>query len=89
MGNKRRNYMPVFEYKCNDCGSKYDMFHKSSLKQEDVTCPKCGSNKNKKLFSAFATANSSESDYSSPCASGNCTPDYSGGGCASGMCGLN
>ena len=88
MGDERSNYMPVFEYKCNDCGSKYDMFHKSSLKQEEVSCPRCGSAKNKKLFSAFATANSSESDYSSPCASGNCTPDYSGG-CASGMCGFN
>lgn len=80
--------MPVFEYKCKDCGSKYDMFHKSSLNQEEVTCPKCGSTKNKKLFSAFATANSSEGDFSSSCASGNCSTDYSGG-CASGMCGLN
>jgi putative FmdB family regulatory protein len=88
MGNKRRNYMPVFEYKCSDCGSKYDMFHKSSLKPEEVTCPKCGSVKNKKLFSAFATSNSSETDYSPSCTTGNCTPSYSSG-CASGMCGLN
>ena len=80
--------MPVFEYKCNDCGSKFDMFHKSSLSQEEVICPKCGSVKTKKLFSAFATANPSESDNSSSCASGNCSTDYSGG-CASGMCGLN
>ena len=67
---------------------KFDMFHKSSLSQEEVTCPKCGSVKTKKLFSAFATANPSESDNSSSCASGNCSTDYSGG-CASGMCGLN
>jgi putative FmdB family regulatory protein len=80
--------MPVFEYKCDECGSKYDFFHKSSLKQDEVTCPKCGSAKSKKLFSAFATANSSDSDFSSSCATGNCSTDYSGG-CASGMCGLN
>lgn len=82
--------MPVFEYKCDDCGTKYDFFHKSSLNQQEVTCPKCGSAKNKKLFSAFATSNSGDSDFSSSsCASGNCSTDYSGGGCASGMCGLN
>ena len=81
--------MPVFEYKCTDCGSKYDFFHKSSLNQSDVTCPKCGSAKSKKLFSAFATVNASDNDFaSSSCASGNCNTDYSGG-CASGMCGLN
>ncbi|NWF88815.1 MAG: zinc ribbon domain-containing protein [Ignavibacteriaceae bacterium] len=81
--------MPVFEYKCNDCATKYDFFNKSSLNQEEITCPKCGSKNNKKLFSAFATANSSDSDFSSSsCASGNCSTDYSGG-CASGMCGLN
>ena len=80
--------MPVFEYKCDDCGSKYDFFHKSLLKQDEVTCPKCGSTNNKKLFSAFATTNSSESEFSSSCATGNCSTDYSGG-CASGMCGLN
>ena len=33
-----------------DCGSKYDMFHKSSLNQEDVTCPKCGSTKNQETL---------------------------------------
>ena len=81
--------MPVFEYKCSDCGTKYDMFHKSSLNQEDVTCPKCESTNNKKLFSAFATANSSDSDFSSSCASGSCDTNYTPGGCASGICGLN
>lgn len=81
--------MPVFEYKCDDCGSKYDFFHKSSVNQEEVTCPKCYSAKGKKLFSVFATANSSDNDFSSSCATGNCSTDYSGGGCASGMCGLN
>lgn len=81
--------MPVFEYKCNDCGSKYDFFHKSSVNKDEATCPKCGSTKNKKLFSAFATSNSSDSSFSSSsCESGNCSTDYSGG-CASGMCGLN
>ena len=83
--------MPVFEYKCFDCSTKFEVLHKSTLKQEQVTCPKCDSAKNKKLFSSFSASVSSDSNYSADnCAAGNCSiPDNSLGGCASGMCGLN
>jgi len=84
--------MPIFEYKCSDCSSKFEVLHKSTLKEEEVTCPNCNSAKNKKLFSSFNASVSSGSDYSAgSCASGNCSiPDNSPmGGCASGMCGLN
>ncbi len=79
--------MPIYEYKCDNCETKYDMFHKSTVRHEDIMCPKCGSDKQRKLFSAFATSNSS-SDFTSTCTSGNCNTDYSNS-CASGMCGLN
>lgn len=81
--------MPIYEYKCSRCATKYDFFHKSSLNRDEVICPNCGSKESKKLFSAFATANSSDNEYTSSCAFGNCSTDYAGGGCASGMCGLN
>ena len=80
--------MPVYEYRCSDCNSKFDMFHKSTVNQEEVVCPKCGSVNNKKLLSTFsASFGSSSSDYSS-CSDGSCSAPVSGG-CASGMCGLN
>lgn len=80
--------MPVFEYQCKSCNTKYEVFHKSSVKQEDVSCPECNSKENKKLFSSFSATISNSGNYQGSCASGNCDIP-SGGGCASGMCGLN
>lgn len=79
--------MPVFEYLCNECNTKYDIYHKSTSNPEEVKCPKCESKDHKKLLSSFSASVSAESSYDS-CASGNCGIP-SGGGCASGMCGLN
>jgi putative FmdB family regulatory protein len=79
--------MPVFEYKCSKCETKFEVFHKSSSNPEEVVCPKCSSKENKKLFSSFAASVSSGSSGDS-CASGSCgVPSF--GGCANGMCGLN
>jgi len=80
--------MPIFEYQCEDCKTKHEVLHKSSLNQEEVSCPKCNSKKNKKLLSTFSASFSSGSYSDSSCASGNCDVP-STGGCASGMCGLN
>lgn len=82
--------MPVFEYKCSKCNTKFEVLHKSSVKQDEVSCPKCSSTENKKLFSAFSASVNSGSDFSSPgCADGSCAMPSYGGGCANGMCGLN
>ena len=80
--------MPIFEYKCGQCNSKFEILHKSSVNQEEVSCPNCNSKENKKLLSSFSAAGFSSS--SSGCESGNCGVEPSfGGGCSSGMCGLN
>jgi putative FmdB family regulatory protein len=81
--------MPVFEYKCSDCNKKYDVYHKSSVNNEEVECPSCHSKNFKKLFSSFSASVSSESFSYNDCSSGNCGVAPSPGGCASGMCGLN
>ncbi len=80
--------MPIFEYKCKKCNTKFEVLHKSSLNQEEVSCPNCQSKENQKLLSAFSAAGFSANNSS--CESGNCgiQPSY-GGGCTSGMCGLN
>jgi len=82
--------MPIFEYKCNDCGKKFDVLHKSSSNLEEVICPDCQSKSNKKLLSSFSASmgSSSSFDGGSSCSDGSCGFNP-GGGCASGMCGLN
>ncbi|HMU42487.1 MAG TPA: zinc ribbon domain-containing protein [Ignavibacteriaceae bacterium] len=81
--------MPVFEYQCQECKTKFDVFHKSQNHNEEITCPNCSSHKSKKLFSTFsaAVANSGSDSYGG-CSDGSCAIPNSGG-CASGMCGLN
>ncbi|MEW6508316.1 MAG: zinc ribbon domain-containing protein [Bacteroidota bacterium] len=81
--------MPIFEYKCNDCGKKFDVLHKSSVNLEEVICPDCQSKNSKKLLSSFSASIGSSSDYSGgTCSDGSCgVPSY--GGCANGMCGIN
>jgi putative FmdB family regulatory protein len=81
--------MPIFEYQCNNCNSRYEILHKSLSSKDKVFCPQCSSKDFKKLISTFSSADSNSSDFPGPnCAAGNCdTPSY--GGCSSGMCGLN
>lgn len=82
--------MPIFEYKCNNCGKKFDVLHKSSTNMAEVVCPDCQSKNSKKLLSSFSASMSSGGfEGGSSCSDGSCgVPSY-GGGCANGMCGLN
>jgi putative FmdB family regulatory protein len=81
--------MPLFEYKCSECNTKFEILHKSAATQNDVTCPSCNSLNNKKLLSTFSAnvPGSPSASYGS-CDTGNCDIP-SAGGCSTGMCGLN
>jgi putative FmdB family regulatory protein len=77
--------MPVFDYRCNDCGTTYDIYHKVKEITDDVICPHCGSAAHKKLMSAatVSVGTKSSSSYDPPsCETG-------GGCCGGGACGLN
>jgi putative FmdB family regulatory protein len=43
--------MPTYDYMCQECGTTKEVFHKINDEPE-VTCPKCGKTKMKKLMSA-------------------------------------
>jgi len=45
--------MPVYEYRCNDCGENFDLFVRSPAQQKTPTCPRCGSTNAKKSISLF------------------------------------
>ena len=44
-------YMPIYEYKCQDCGSIFEHFQKISDKDIDI-CTVCSKGKVKKLISS-------------------------------------
>jgi len=45
--------MPIFEYKCADCGWITEILERTS-RNNDRKCGKCGGRKLKKQFSTFA-----------------------------------
>jgi putative FmdB family regulatory protein len=75
--------MPIYEYKCQDCGTKFEKLVRRSEGSE-LVCPSCGQKHLEQELSTFAA----HSGGSSP------TPDApmcpSGGPCSNpGMCGMN
>lgn len=49
--------MPVFEYKCRDCGFEFDEL---VFGEREISCPECDSKKVEKKISAFASGSSAE-----------------------------
>ena len=74
--------MPIFEYVCDDCGTKFEKLVRGAERINGVSCPSCGQNHLTTQFSTFAAhANGSQKDEAFPsCPSGMCqTPDLCGG----------
>jgi putative FmdB family regulatory protein len=74
--------MPIYEYRCEDCGTK---FEKLVRRQDDVPgleCPSCGQKHLKQELSTFAAHASGPRGGDMPeCPSGRCMNP--------GMCGMN
>lgn len=65
--------MPIYEYRCEDCGVTFDMFVRSISAPITVECPQCHSRHCKKHFSTFGMVGSG----SGPLGATSCAP---GGG---------
>jgi len=74
--------MPIFEYKCEQCGHVMEVLHKS-VNAEKVACEKCGGSKVRKLLSGFAVGQGKASEPA--CDSCSALPAC-GGGCPGGTC---
>jgi len=46
--------MPIYEYRCKECGKVFELFHKGLETGEVSVCPDCGSKRLEKLVSAPA-----------------------------------
>jgi putative FmdB family regulatory protein len=53
--------MPIYEYRCEDCGKRSSALL-MSYTSSDPVCPHCGKHGLRRLVSTFATVSSSESD---------------------------
>ena len=45
--------MPIYEYCCDECGERFELFVRSTTQETAATCPKCGSPKVRKAISLF------------------------------------
>jgi len=72
--------VPIFEYKCRQCGHVTSFLEKSGANGSHK-CEKCGSGKTVKAFSTFAAQASSTREAPATCANA--------GSCASGSCPLS
>lgn len=66
--------MPIYEYRCEKCGHKFELLRRMSDSDDEVRCEICGHQKVEKQFSAFAASGGSAAE--SHCACGN-TSGYS------------
>jgi len=47
--------MPIFDFKCQECGHKFDLII-SNADKDKAKCPQCGANNLKQLLSLFSTS---------------------------------
>ena len=46
--------MPIYEYKCQDCGTKFEKLLRRSSEAAELDCPSCGQKHLTQEFSTFA-----------------------------------
>jgi putative FmdB family regulatory protein len=64
--------MPIFEYVCQSCGTKFEKLVFSSRQKKGVRCPHCGAEDVNKAFSVFGSTTGSSTGAAS--AAPNCGP---------------
>ena len=74
--------MPIFEYKCQDCGAKFEKLLRRSDETAGLDCPSCGKKHLTQEFSTFAAHANGAAAHGSDapvCPSGMCSnPGFCG-----------
>jgi putative FmdB family regulatory protein len=59
--------MPIYAYRCRECGEKFEQFRSISSSDDEVACPKCGAKKPDRLICNVFSKSAGESPgYSRP-----------------------
>ena len=59
--------MPIYEFRCEECGKEFERFVLSYSQIKDVKCPECGSGNVVKKVSACAVGGSDSGISGSAC----------------------
>ena len=50
--------MPIYEYRCKDCGNSFSRLQKIGAGSDGVKCPACDGDNIERLLSSFASTSS-------------------------------
>jgi putative FmdB family regulatory protein len=64
--------MPLYEYRCRDCGHRFEILQRLGQGAEGLACPRCGADQLDKQYSTFAS-NAGETVQRSVSPSGACS----------------
>ena len=53
--------MPIYEYRCSECGDTFEQFRRMSDADNESECPSCQSSLVSRIFSTFASGGASAS----------------------------
>lgn len=62
--------MPIYEYRCQKCGERFEKFVRSSSAQQTVECPRCGSKEVEKAISLFGIGGGDRPSAGAGCSTG-------------------
>ncbi len=78
--------MPVYEYYCSDCHTKFEALRSMASANEPVTCAACGGAKHvNRTITTFATVGSGIESFGGSESGGSAS--MPSGGCCGGSCG--
>jgi putative FmdB family regulatory protein len=66
--------MPIYEYRCQECGEKFEKLVRLNSGQTEVVCPKCGGKQTQKLLSLFGTSGFSNTPNFTSSSGDSCQP---------------
>lgn len=64
--------MPLYEYRCPECGHRFEMLQRMGEGAEGLACPRCGAGKMEKQFSTFAASSSGGGGEAASCGNAGC-----------------
>jgi putative FmdB family regulatory protein len=76
--------MPMYEYGCQACDTRFDLLRRMDQDDADVACPRCHSGRIRRRLSVFA---SHSRDAVGVSAAATAPVATTGGGCCGGSCG--
>lgn len=62
--------MPLYEYECLECGSRFEKLVRTAAETSQLKCPECQSGDLEEMFSSFSSAGRSGDSGAGNCAPG-------------------